>query len=232
MATPHQQVSDQTNSASSVNGATASAINTSNTDDDNGDGDTGDDPGVSPLNADGTVKYQTYKRAVGEVKRFKSEAQKLKEENEAFKAREKAREEAELEKRGEFDKVKSNLLKELEEERERNKRMAKERADDRKLGAFLATLGGNVSRDYWGLINIDEIAIDPDTGEIDELSVTRSVEKFRTKHGRLIDGVKGPKMYDGSPSPEGKLTLETWRALPLKERKERMGEIYEQLKNE
>lgn len=175
-----------------------------------------------------TVKYETYKRTVGEVKKFKSKLTAAEEELQKYKEAERKREEEEMEKRGEFDKVKKNLMDELEKERLEKKALLKQQTDNRKLGAFLSTLGGSVDKEYWPLIDIDQIAIDPDSGEIDELSVTRLADSFKSKHSRLIDGVKGPKVYDGSPNREASLSVEEWRKLPLKERKERMGEVYSQ----
>jgi hypothetical protein len=179
----------------------------------------------------GTVAYPSFLKAVGEVKRFKSEAEKLREENEAFKLKEKEREDAALAKKGDFEKIKANLLKELEEEKQKAKSLKEERDNDRKLGAFLGSLGGSIAQDYWPLIDIEQIAIDPTTNSVDPLSVTRLVDDFRKRHGRLIDGVKGPKMFDGAPTPQGKIGLDEWRKLPLSERKARMKDAYESIKN-
>ena len=173
-----------------------------------------------------TVGYQTYKRTVGEVKRFKAENATLREELEAYRAKEKQKEDEELERRGEFDKIKANLTKELEDERAKNKALLQERVDNTKLGAFLSSIEGSIPRDYWGLIDTDRIAVDPDTGVVDEMSVTNYAKEFKTKHARLIDGVKGARMYEGAPQSEKVMDMDAWKKLPLKERKAKLAEVY------
>jgi hypothetical protein len=191
------------------------------------EGNTPVEDGQKPQDKD-TVAYETYRRVVGESKKAKSRAKELETELQAYKDAEKRKEEEDLEKRGEYDKVKASLQEELDKAKAENKALKQEHTDNRKLGAFLSSLDGTVAKEYWPLINIDQIAVDPDTNEIDELSVKRLVDTFKSTHSRLIDGVKGPRMTDSSPDRQSVLTTEEWRKLPLKERKERMGEVYRQ----
>jgi hypothetical protein len=71
----------------------------------------------------------------------------------------------------------------------------------RKLESFLGTLDGKVDRKYWGHINLDSIVIDPDSGQVDEMSVTKEIERFKKEFPEVIRKPSGPGVPNQSPKP-------------------------------
>jgi vacuolar-type H+-ATPase subunit I/STV1 len=111
-----------------------------------------------------------------------------------------------------------------------NKRLAEKEAQERdrtKLVAVLEAVGGAVERKYWGLIDLEQVVIDPTTGDVDKTSVAKYVDTFRKEHPALIQ----TKRSDGLPTDApkggaGKITHEEWLKLPAKEMAKRLPDVW------
>jgi len=96
----------------------------------------------------------------------------------------------------------------------------------KKAGALEKALGGKLKNSkYWSHVDFGKIAINPDTGAIDEASLTQVASDFKENFKELIDFNKGGKMPNGSGTSSGALTYEQWQALPLAERQSRMKDV-------
>jgi hypothetical protein len=136
------------------------------------------------LKQDETVSYKSHQKLLNQ---YKSTQSRLKE----LEAKEQEREESEQLKRGEYEKVmqlKEEKIKTLQTTIEQKQQ---EELEGKKLMAFMDKLGGKISdNDYLSLIDIDSIAVDPDTGELDQLSLEKEVDRFSKKHWRVIENQK------------------------------------------
>jgi DNA repair exonuclease SbcCD ATPase subunit len=115
---------------------------------------------------------------------------------------------------------------ELKAERERLAKLESDARDRKKLAAFLDTIADTVPQKYWGHIDLEAIAVNPDSGVVDPTTVAKEVERFKKEYPELIHKRK----TTGQPSdaPKGgstKLSREEWLALPLKEMKARAKEV-------
>jgi len=181
---------------------------------------TGDGGGAPPEK--NSVSYETYSKAIDEVKGLKA---KLKDYDEFKSQQEKEKadkERADLEKKGEFQKL-------LDLEREKNKKLENDlnshnaRENSRKkLSAVLSNLGGSVDKKFFDLIEFDSVVLKED-GTVDEYSVGKVVEKFKASYPEVIRGPDGNnlpnKAPNGAPNGSGKITESAWKALPAKEMK-------------
>jgi hypothetical protein len=180
-----------------------------------------------------SVKYETYQKSVRQEKSLREKLSTVESQLAEFKTREQEVEEKRLAEQGEYKKLlelerkKRQEFESKVEENERNVLLA------HKLNAFKESLPGKglARPEYYDWVDHDSIVIDPDTGIVDQSSVEAAVNKFVQDHHRLLDTSK-PGLPNQAPQGQaGKLTVEQWKALPVKERRARMGEVHKDFAN-
>lgn len=128
-----------------------------------------------------TVSRKSFEKLLNQRKSDQSELRELR----VYKQE---REEQEQLKRGEYEKIlqsKDERIKSLQADIDAKNL---ERIEGKKLHAFLEKLPGKISdEDFMIHINTDAINIDPETGEIDSLSLEKEVDRFNKKYHRVID---------------------------------------------
>ena len=174
---------------------------------------------------DDMVKYDTYRKAVTESKKRQEKLVDQQKLIDDYAAADKKRDEENMVKNEEWQKVIQVRDEELAAARAENVELKTTRSNAMKLQSFLSTIDGVVDEPYWGLINIENIATDPTTGKIDEMTVAQEVERFKKVHWKIVEK---PGTSTGMPNeaPQGKSTLTRadWLKLPAKEMAERMQE--------
>lgn len=174
------------------------------------------------------VKYETYSRVLGEKKKIQEQMKDMAAKLAEFEAAQRATEEADMKKRGDYEKL-------LNQEREAKKAIedqlkAREAqiTNSLKLDAVLKALDGQVESQYWGLIDVDGIPVDPETNTPDELSVKKYAEQFAQKYQRVIVRPNQSRMPNDAAQGAGKaMTYEEWKKLPLKEMKQHYAAVFE-----
>lgn len=169
-----------------------------------------------------------------ESKNWKSKAQKAGEaEAERLKEIE-ADKEKELVAKGEYKKL-------LEQQKEENARLKKEREDAqaearatretlteaRKLSAFENRLGGKLKNDkYLGFVNTKDIVVDPESGDIDVSSVDNAVKGFLGEHKDLVSFSAG-KMPNYQGGKGESINHKQWKGMSHKDRLENLSKAVE-----
>jgi predicted RNase H-like nuclease (RuvC/YqgF family) len=96
--------------------------------------------------------------------------------------------------------------------------------DAKKIRAFEDAIGGKlIDRDYYNLIDLDSIALDPESGEIDKDSLKKTSESFVKKHKILVN-FKKPYVDSREGNPSSTMTLEEWQLLAKKDPKKALAE--------
>lgn len=178
-------------------------------------------------NPGGTVSYETHRKLLSEKKRRDEELAEARAKADQLAADLKAREEKELREKEDFKKLLEIREKELLETKAEAQKLSSTMAEARKLDAFMRSLNGQVPRKYWGMIDTDSIVIDPSTGNVDEMSVGKAVENFRKEFPEIVQ-VKGAPIGMPTAAPGGSggtLTMDQWKALPLKEKVARQKDV-------
>ena len=181
------------------------------------------------IEQDKTVTYSTYKKVLSQEKNLRA---RLEEANAVIaekEAKEKAEEEKRLSEQGEYKKLLELERKKREELEGKTKDYERSILDAHKLNAFKEKLGGRVANPaYYDFVDLDNIVINPETGEIDSASVQAVVDKFVVEHSPLIKQSR-PTLPNQAPRDNnlGTLSYEQWKSLPLKERQKRMAEVME-----
>lgn len=165
---------------------------------------------------DPAVSYDTHRRVLDEKKRIQAEL-------EQFRKEKSEREQKELEAKGEYQKMLENERAERAKAEAKLKQVEEQETGRRKLGAILSAVGGKIDSKFFGLVPIEDVAVDPDSGEIDAMSVTKAVEKLKATYPEIIKGTGGPKLPGQQPGSKSgqpeKIARSAWLRLSSAEMK-------------
>lgn len=159
------------------------------------------------------VPYDSHRKLLDEKKRIQAEL-------EAFKVEKKTREDKEAEEKGEYKKLLEQERKAREDAEGKLKNIDEQVKNARKMSAILGSAGGTIDEKWHDLVMntaLDMVAIDPDTGKVDQLSVTKAVEKLKASYPEIIKGKGGPRVPGDAPGASGpgagKITRSEWLKL-------------------
>lgn len=148
-----------------------------------------------------TVKYDTYKKVLSEKKRRDDQLKQAQDQIAEFQKAEKERTENELKQKEDYKQLLEMREQEIAELKTGFTTLQAQQQNATKLDSFLGTLDGKVDRKYWGMIDLDKIIIDPETGVADEMSVTKAVEGFKKEYPELVQTKGAPKVSSEAPRP-------------------------------
>lgn len=173
-----------------------------------------------------SVKYETYTKVLSEKKKRDEEVSELKKQLESFQSKDKEREETNLKAKEDYKKLLEIRDKELKESRDKHAGLLGTLEQVAKRGAFLDAVSGTIDEQYYSLIDMKNIVIDPSTGIVDEASVLKAAKDFEAKYPLVIKRSSGNGLpNDAAKGGSTKLTYEEWKSLPLKEQKSRLKEV-------
>jgi hypothetical protein len=194
---------------------------------------------VSQDQTNDKVSYETYKKVLAEAKSAKEKNKEIlsrletieKERKEALEQL-KGKEEAKLLEQGEFKKILEVRERELSEaktklevEADAKLKAEKDLIDSYKIQAVMAKLPGKIKhRDYLVHIDLDSIAVNPETHAIDDSSLSSVVSNFITNHSGLIDTKSNLRLPSDSPDGSQSLTPDLYKAKTLKDMKKSLPE--------
>lgn len=150
------------------------------------------------------VKYATHKKLLNQLKNKSEELEELRRFKEEI-------EETEAKKKGDYEallKAREEKIQSLSSKLESYETNLRE---GQKLQAFMDNLPGKIKKqDYLSFVNLDEIALDPETNRVDETSLKIAVDKFVQEYPDLIEA-KGknslPKVASLGGRPNVKRSL-------------------------
>jgi len=208
-------------------------ISASGSDSGQGNSQSSNQNSVSTEENQDVVQYKTYMKTLDEAKRAKEENRSLKEKLEAFSQDEKRRQEDELKKAKKFDQVLAMKEKEIAETKAKIQSYEQQFTDSKKISAFFDALGGaRIEDKYMVHIDPDRIIINEETGEVDKTSVMSYAEEFKKEYARVLDVPgRNPGLPSAEPKSSDPLSLEQWKSLPLKDRKQKMAAVYNNVVN-
>lgn len=173
----------------------------------------------------GQVSYETYLKTLDEAKKAKEKLRSLEEEKNRV-AEEKMKSEGNW--KGLLE-AREARIKELEEETNSIKSQYGELNEritgSKKLSKVLSKLGGDLDEKYFGLIDISEVKINPETGDIDDMSAAKVAENFRTMFPETIKKKFNPssmgenKTGNSSSGEQSTIAYADWCKLNWAEKK-------------
>lgn len=172
-------------------------------------------------------------RILEESKKYKEGYQSFKSKQDEVDKQKSADEEARLIKEGQFSTIieqRESRISELEESL--NTMTADVNSRDtaisnfKKAAAFERAIGGKMKKDaYWNHVDFDKIAINPETGAIDALSLEKTANSFVEDFKELVDYGNISNLPNGAAQGKGSLSYEQWKKLPLPEKRKRMKDV-------
>lgn len=151
-----------------------------------------DDAGENQESKKEVVSRETYSRVLSKLKKLEEQFE-LKQKDEEL-AKQKI-----LEEQGQWKSAFELEKKQRTEIEQKLNQKDKMITDSIKMNAFLKQLPGTVSDEYWDLIKLDEIVIDPETQKPDPVALENYAKQWANKHSRLIDKVTTAKVPTDAP---------------------------------
>lgn len=168
---------------------------------------------------DDVVAYETYKRTVSQLKKSQEQVDALQREVDA-KLEKEAKEKEDYKV---LLKLREDENAKLKAESEHNKAIL---VNGSKMQALMNAVDGEIDEQYWRLVELDKILLDPVEGTPDKASVQKYASEFSTKYAAIIKKESSVKMPQDAPkSSNGKLSYEEWKSLPAKEMRKRYKEV-------
>lgn len=173
------------------------------------------------------VSYDTFQRLLSQRKSDQEELARIKAEHQSLLASKKSEEEAKLSQSGEYKKlleIREQRIKEIEDEKQewvKKYQDSEERMHSiKKYAAFNSKLPAPLAHaDYYSLVDFNQIAIDPETGAVDESSVEKLVSNFVKVHGTRCLRTGNTKMPNEASTGSAKIDYQDWLKMPWKEQK-------------
>jgi SMC interacting uncharacterized protein involved in chromosome segregation len=174
-------------------------------------------------------------RILEESKKYKEGLQTFKAKEEEARNAQRAKEEERLIKEGQFSTIieqREQRIKELMGDLDKYKNEVQSRdtaiVNFKKAAAFERAIGGKMKKEaYWNHVDFDKIAINPETGKIDDHSLKTAADGFIDEYKELVSFGSSANLPNGTPSgsSSGKLTHAQWKMLPESEKPKRMKDV-------
>jgi hypothetical protein len=165
-----------------------------------------------------TVNYETYQRAVTEAKKAKEALRKAEEEL-------KAKQEAELKETNNYKELVKLREQELEKERLEKSSLQSVIESGSKMQAFLAEVQGDLPQQFWSLVDLDKIVINPETKMPDKQAVTAYAREFEQQYSRVLDKPNAGKLPANAPQAGNALTYEAWLKMSPSEKRKNLAVV-------
>lgn len=184
------------------------------------------------------VSYESHQKLLGQLKNTKEQAKLMEEKLNLFEQKQKEIEESKLAEKGEYQKLLelrqneiADLKAKVEAEAQEKFKASKALEDTWKLQSFYDKLPGKVKRrEYLNFVDLDAIAFNPDTGQIDDQSVDIVVNDFMKNHKDLVDTKSFGKLPGDAPSSMTTIDAQTFKNLSLKDMKLKMKDAVQAAK--
>lgn len=155
-----------------------------------------------------TVSYETHRKLLGEKK-------KVQEERDAFALEKAEREKKLMEERGEFQKLAELAKTEVDSLKAKLQEVESGRLAAKKANALLKALDHGIPEKFYGFLPMDEVLVDPETGEVNAMSVAKAADNFRKNFPELIVSKTNAKFPNNAPQGSAVSTIsrEEWLKL-------------------
>lgn len=172
-----------------------------------------------------SVSYESHQKLLNEKKKRDEDLRLAREELKKFQDERKIMEETALREKEDYKKLFESREAELKAEREARQGIENQILDSKKMRSFLQNVGTPIPEKFWGLIDLDRIAVDPATGTIDDVIVKNYADEFKKNYFEITMN-RGPKIPDNGPiNDKNSLTYEQWLKLPPSEQRKRIKDV-------
>ncbi len=163
----------------------------------------------------------------------KNQGERLKEQNEeleAFRSKDKERTENQLKENNKWEEFAKLKEQEAKDSKDKLDTLNTRLDDAGKFNALLDVLPGTVEKQYWPLLesHLDGIVKNPETGEIDELSVKQVADKVRAQYADIIKVASNGSIPQNAAQPNAVFDTSQWGAMSPADKKKNLKAFVEQ----
>lgn len=155
-----------------------------------------------------SVQYETYRKVLSEKKKRDEEILEAKRRLEEYERKEKEREDRELVEANKWQEYAKKKEEEAKTAFEKVKAYEEREIASRKLDRVLSGVGDPIDSKYWGLINIDAVSYDAESGEFDEQSLNSEIQRIKTQMPEIISRQKNANFDPSAPVKNGSSQLD------------------------
>lgn len=143
------------------------------------------------------VPYESHRKLLDEKKKERETNKALQAELDNYRKADEERQQRELEEKGEYSKILDQYKSKIGELEGKLESHQANKISDKKKQAFLSALPGSLKNEkYLSFADLGEVAVNPDTGEVDPLGLKSAVDSFISEHGSLLNSPKASKTTD------------------------------------
>jgi len=174
-----------------------------------------------------SVSYESHRKLLGEKKNLASKLDGALSKLAEYEAEKEAATQAKLEEEGRFRELLEEEKRKRQETEDTLNSYKTQVENSVKFNALKSTLGAEIPYKYASILDFSKIKMTDDNVP-EEMSVTEMCEFVRKEYPEIvIKSEAGGNLPNNAPQGnQGKLSVEEWKKLPLKERKDRMAEVY------
>lgn len=174
-----------------------------------------------------SVSYESHQKLLDQHKKSKDQMKDLEAKLKAFEDEKKLVEENKLREQGEYKKILDTREAEISKLRSESESFKKSLFDGAKLQAVVDKLPGKIrNKQYYSFIDVDSIAIDPETHQIDEKTVELAANNFLKNHSFLIETkAGGTPPSDAAAGENGNLAYEDWLKMSSSDKKKNLHRV-------
>lgn len=177
---------------------------------------------ATTLDINDPLQQEIHRKLLSEKKRVQEERDnllKFKEERDLLVKEKVEREEALAKKRGDFETLLKSRDEELARIREEKNELSERIANGRKMNAVLEALGSPVDPKWYELIDVSKVVINPETFEVDAMTVAQVTDSLKRKWPEMVSTRKVLPANAPQGNSAGTISHEEWKKLPLAEMK-------------
>lgn len=165
------------------------------------------EPVAAPENQEtGKISYEAHRKLLDEKKKVQAQL-------DALLSKDKEREDAEARKRGDYEALLKARDEELAKERAQRQELTERINTGRKINAVIDALGGQVDQKWLRLIETDDVALNPETGEVDQMTVARVAESLKKQWPEMIQRKATLPANAPQGNNGGKISEAEWKSL-------------------
>lgn len=180
-----------------------------------------------------SVSYESHRKLLNEYKQNKSVLEDIQAKYSELTKRLEAEEEAKLKEQQKWREIAEKKEKELKNAAEQIQFLNKKHQNKIKEDHFKKALGADLKRAFMAHVDLDSIAINEQTGEVDEMTLQNVLEQFKEEFPELVPSEKeDPKPAESrfklpQKNPKGKTSISSQdlKGLSVKELKELYAEV-------
>lgn len=165
------------------------------------------------------VDYSKYRELLDEKKKVQVRERELASKVEAYEKAQKDKEEDAAKKRGDYEsliKTREDEIAKLKAENDSNR---ERNLQIKKVGSFLKTAGEDIDQKWLRLVDPNEIIINPETGEVDQMSVAKAVDTFKKTWPEAFKKPGARFPADAPNGSSGMINESEWKKLKVADMK-------------